>query len=206
MVQRYFTAFLYSRVIIVLDSIRSALLQHAEELWSKAIVNAANFDNADDSAFESSTLSFSRSVTNQSDSISKMIIPKKFHNSLNSVTLTYFDRKAFFLSFGKIALMIFVLLSAVFIGVKFNWKEKALQNPYLIINERTEKFKEFFEIIQRDYYEFIDKKLNLQKNYPDILENAAGEFNLLDSQLTEIVGQVYRLQREIGNQRIDEAN
>lgn len=179
-------------------------MQHAEELWSKAIENAANFDNIDESNFESSSLSFSGSMINHSDSLTKLIIPKNLHNSLSSVTLTYFDRKAFFLSIGRFAFTVFILTIAILIGGKFTRKQIISPNPDLLDNERIVRFKYFSDSIQKDYYAFIETNLKLHKNYPDILENAASEFNLLDGQLTEIVGQVYRLQREIGNQGINE--
>lgn len=90
---------------------------------------------------------------------------------------------------------------------KFTQKEIVSSNPDLLINdERREKYKKNEDSIQKDYYAFIETNLKLHKNYPDILENAAGEFNLLDGQLTEIVGQVYKLQREIGNHGINEVD
>ena len=124
------------------------------------------------------------------------------------MTLTYFDRKAFFLSISRFAFTVFVILLAIWIGGKLSRKDKVISNSNLIINERArpEKFKEFSEKIQKEYYEFIEANLKLHQNYPDILDNAASEFNLIDGQLAEIVGQVYRLQREIGNPEIHEMN
>lgn len=133
-------------------------------------------------------------------------MPKNLQNSLNSVTLTYFDRKAFFLSISRLILTIFVLLIAVLIGGRIIRKDRVVLNPNLMISERSEKFKMFSDSIQKEYYEFIESNLKLQHNFPEILENAAGEFNLLDDQLSEIVGQVYRLQREIGNPDIEVNN
>lgn len=143
-------------------------------------------------------------MINHSSSLTKLIIPKKLHNSLNSVTLTYFDRKAFFLSISRFAFTIFILAFAILIGGKLSQKEIVSSNPDLRINDRTERYNDFSESIQKDYYAFIETNLKLLKNYPDILENAAGQFNILDGQLTEIVGQIYRLQKEIGNHGINE--
>lgn len=146
-------------------------------------------------------------MINHSGSLTKLIIPKHFHNSLSSVTLTYFDRKEFFLSISKFAFTMLILLFAILIGGKLSRKEIISSDPDLRINDdRTERYNDFSESIQKDYYAFIETNLKLHKNYPDILEKAAGEFNLLDGQLTEIVGQVYRLQREIGNHGINEVD
>ena len=104
------------------------------------------------------------------------------------------------------ALTVFVLLIAILIGGSLTRKDRTIPIPNIIINDRKEKLEKFSDSIQKDYYKFIESNLKLHQNYPNILDNAAGEFNLLDDQLAEIVGQVYRLQREIGNHGIDEVN
>ena len=58
-------------------------------------------------------------------------------------------------------------------------------------------------MIQKDYYNFIEENMKLKKSYPEILNQAADEFNILDGQLTDIVGQVYRIQRDIVDERIN---
>lgn len=186
---------------MVLDSIRSALLQHARELWSKAIENAANMDHSEDS---NSLDSRSGSLSNlkSSESISKLIFPQNLHNSLSSVTLTYFDRKAFFLSISKIVMSILILLTAMFIGNRIILRRES--GVSVDLEHQSVKFKKYAEKIQNDYYEFVEKNLKLQENsYPETLNQAANEFNVLDVQLTEIVGQVYRIQREIVDARIN---
>lgn len=68
-------------------------------------------------------------------------------------------------------------------------------------NLKMQKFNNFRDLVQVEYNNFVEKNLKLNQNYQEILEQAAGEFSLLDGQLTEIVGQVYRIQREIGDQQ-----
>ena len=137
-----------------------------------------------------------------SETISKLIFPQNLHNSLNSVTLTYFDRKAFFLSISRLVSAILILLLAVVMGNLFINRQRASVIPDIDFEKEKVNFNRFIDAIQKDYYKFIEKNLQLHQNYPEILEQAAGEFNMLDSQLTEIVGQVYRIQREMGDQRI----
>lgn len=181
--------------IFYLESIRAALLQHAEELWSKAIETAASIDYSEDTASDSRSLNFSGS-----ESISKLIFPQNFPNSLNSVTLTYFDRKAFFLSIGKIASAILVLLLALLFGNKVLNRRLLVNQEDFDLNGKTTKFNDFHNSVQADYFGFMENTLKLNQNYPEILDQAADDFNLLDGQLTEIVGQFYRIQREIGDQ------
>lgn len=190
--QKRFLSFLYC-----LESIRAALLQHAEELWSKAIENAASVDYSEETTSDSRSLNFSGS-----ESLSKLIFSQNIPNSLNSVTLTYFDRKSFLLSIGRIASAIVVVLLAVLAGNKFMYRRHVDQED-LDLNRKSSKFNDFQESVQVDYFNFLEKSLKLNQNYPEILEQAAGEFTLLEGQLTEIVGQVYRIQREIGDQRIN---
>ena len=137
-----------------------------------------------------------------SETISKLIFPQNLHNSLNSVTLTYFDRKAFFLSISRLVSAILILLLAVVMGNLFINRQRASVIPDIDFEKEKVNFNRFIDAIQKDYYKFIENNLQLHQNYPEILEQAAGEFNMLDSQLTEIVGQVYRIQREMGDQRI----
>lgn len=185
-----------------LESIRAAILQHAEEIWIKAIENSANFDQTDESIIDSKPDSLSGSMVKSSESISKLIFPQNFHNSLNSVTLTYFDRKAFFLSISRLVLAILILLLAVVIGNIFINRDRSKIISDIDLDKEKDNFNRFNDAIQKDYYKFIEKNLKLHQNYPEILEQAAGEFNVLDNQLTYIVGQVYRIQREIDDQRI----
>lgn len=71
------------------------------------------------------------------------------------------------------------------------------------LEHQSEKFQKFADSIQKDYYDYIESNLKLQKKYPEILNQAANEFNILDGQLTDIIGKVYRIQREIADQRIN---
>ena len=168
------------------------------ELWFKAIESAANFDYSDDFCSESRSLSTSKSTTKSSDTLPKIILPQNFQNSLSSVTLTFFDRNAFFLSISRLAFGIIILLLAFFVGNNF-LSQKSIESTPTVNLEDTTKFQKHAQKIQHEYYEFIENNLQLTKNYPEILEQAASEFNMLDGQLTEIVGQVYRIQKEIAN-------
>jgi hypothetical protein len=141
-------------------------------------------------------------MVKSSESISKLIFPQNLHNSLNSVTLTYFDRKAFFLSISRLVLGILILLLAILMGNLFISRERSVIIPNIDLEEEKIKFNRFTDAIQKDYHKYIEINLQLNQNYPEILEQAAGEFNMLDNQLSEIVGQVYRIQREIDDQRI----
>lgn len=118
---------------------------------------------------------------------------------MNSVTLTYFDRKAFFLSIGKIASAILVLLLALLFGNKVLNRRLLVNQEDFDLNSKTTKFNDFHNSVQADYFGFMENTLKLNQNYPEILDQAADDFNLLDGQLTEIVGQFYRIQREIGD-------
>lgn len=185
--------------IVILDSIRSALIHHVEELWTKAIRNAATIDYSDDSNSDKS-LSLSRSAIRSTDSFSKLILPQNFQNSFNSITLTYFDRKSFFLSITRISLILFVLFISVMIGNRLIKKD-----THAIDFNTTLKhglFKKYSDSVQKEYHTFVENNLNLRQNYPEILNQAANEFNILNGQLTEIVGQVFRIQQDIGDQWI----
>lgn len=140
-------------------------------------------------------------INNSSGSISKFIIPKHFHNSLSSVTLTYFDRKSFFSSISKLILTIFVLFLAITIGGKLSRKQN---NSHHLVSKENEKLKEFTDSVQKQYYSFIGTSLKLNENYPQIVDDSSYEFNAVDSQFNEIVGLIQRIQREIGNHWIDE--
>lgn len=185
------------------ESIRTALLQHAEELWAKAIENSANIDQSEDSLMDSKSESLAGSMVKSTETISKLIFPQNFHNSLNSVTLTYFDRKAFFLSISRLVMAILVLLLAISVGNIVIFRKRASVVSEIDLERKRSDFNSFSESVQKDYYEFIEKKLKLHQSPFEIINQAAGEFNMLDGQLTEIVGQVYRIQREIGDQPID---
>lgn len=168
------------------------------ELWFKAIESAANFDYSDDFWSDSRSLSISGSATKSSDTLPKLIFPQNFQNSLSSVTLTFFDRKAFFLSISRFAFGIIILLLAFLVGNIFLSQKSIETTPNINLEDKT-KFQKHAHKIQNEYYEFIENNLQLIQNYPEILEQAASEFNMLDGQLTEIVGQVYRIQKEIAN-------
>lgn len=185
------------------ESIRTALLQHAEELWAKAIENSANIDHSEDPIIDSRSESLTGSMVKSTESISKLIFPQNFHNSLNSVTLTYFDRKAFFSSIGRLAMTILVLVLAISLGNIFVFRKRDSVVTEMDLERKKSNFNSFSEGIQREYYNFIEKKLKLHQSPLEIINQAAGEFNMLDGQLTEIVGQVYRIQREIGDQLIN---
>ena len=61
-------------------------------------------------------------------------------------------------------------------------------------------FKKYSDSVQKEYHTFVENNLNLRQNYPEILNQAANEFNILNGQLTEIVGKVFRIQQDIGDQ------
>lgn len=189
--------------MLSVESIRTALLQHAEELWAKAIENSANIDHSDDSLMDSRSDSLTGSMVKSTESISKLIFPQNFHNSLNSVSLTYFDRKAFFSSIIRLVMAILVLLLAISAGNIFIFRKRDPVVTEIDLERKRTNFNSFSDSVQRDYYKFIEKKLKLHQSPLEIINQAAGEFNMLDGQLTEIVGQVYRIQREIGDQLID---
>lgn len=139
-------------------------------------------------------------MVKSSESISKLISPQNLHNSLNTVTLTYFDRKAFFLSISRLVSAILILFLAVVMGNIFINRQSASIIPDIGFEKENINLNRFIDAIQKDYYIYIENNLQLHQNYPEILEQASGEFNILDSQLTEIIGQVYRIQREMGDQ------
>jgi hypothetical protein len=141
-------------------------------------------------------------MVKSSESISKLIFPQNLPNSLNSVTLTYFDRKAFFLSISRLVFAILIILLAFVVGNLFISRERSVIVPNIDLEEEKIKLNRFTDAIQKDYHKYIEKNLQLNQNYPEILEQAAGEFNMLDSQLSDIVGQVYRIQREMDDRRI----
>lgn len=87
-------------------------------------------------------------------------------------------------------------------GNLFISRERSVIIPNIDLKEEKIKFNRFTDAIQKDYHKYIENNLQLNQNYPEILEQAAGEFNMLDNQLSEIVGQVYRIQREIDDQKI----
>ena len=153
------------------------------------------------SNFDSRSSSFSRSNINSSGSISKLILAQNFNNSFNSVSLTYFDRKEFFLSISKIIISTLILVFAIFLGNCL--LRPKVNNPEVILKKNAQNFQKFAEMIQKDYYNFIEENMKLKKSYPEILNQAADEFNILDGQLTDIVGQVYRIQRDIVDERIN---
>lgn len=141
-------------------------------------------------------------MAKSSETISKLIFPQNFHNSLNSVTLTYFDRKAFFLSISRLMLAVFILVAALLFGNIFIHRGQVSINNENDLDRKRCDFNIFSDNIQKDYYNFIEKKLKLRQNFPEVMDQAAGEFNLLDGQLTDIVAHVYRIQRDIGDQQI----
>ena len=133
--------------------------------------------------------------------MSKLIFPQNFQNPLNSVTLTYFDRKAFFLSITRLASVIIVCLLAIMASNRILHRNEANRPQEKKTSKIVVLFQEYVDEIQRDYHDFLENNLNIRQSYPEILEQAAGDFNLLDGQLTEIVGHVYRIQRELNDQR-----
>ena len=165
----------------------------------KAIENSANADQAEEIMLDSRADCLSGSMVKSSESISEYIFPQNLQKSLNSVTLTYFDRKAFFLSISRFFLTIIVLLLTIIIGNFVVNREHSKNDSDMNSKRRIDNFNRYSDAVEKDYYKFIEKNLPLHQKYPQILEQAAGEFNVLDNQLTDIIGQIYRIQREINN-------
>lgn len=143
--------------------------------------------------------SLSVSAAKSSDTLSKIIFPHNFQHSLSSVTLTYFDRKAFFLSISRFASGFIVLLLAIFAGNRFLSFKSVSINANVQLKD-INRFQKHAHKVQNEYYDFLETNLNIRQKYPENLEQATNEFKVLDVKLTQIVEKVYLIQREVGDQ------
>lgn len=182
------------------------MLQQAEELWVRAIENAAILDYSEDSNSDVRSIS----VTRSTDTLSKLLaFPQSKPGSVNSVTLTFFDRKAFFSSLAQLTGAILMLLLAVILGnwliYHHRWQGKDNKFEDVESGHKMIEFNRFAEEIQKEYAYFVDKKLKLsEKSYAGLLEEATEDFGQLDHQLSELVKRVYRIQRELDGGEVRE--
>lgn len=173
-------------------------------MWINAIETAAGLDYSNETfagstLFKSNSIS-SNSISTSAGSLSKLLTAQNIQRSLSSVTLTYFDRKAFFRSLLRLSTFIVVLFLAIFAGNRylfssnnsriFNAELKIKQNPQL------EKQK---DRIQSQYFEFLEKKLRVLQKYPEIMIQATDDLERLDGHLSKVVGKVYQIQRQLDN-------
>lgn len=166
------------------ESIRSALLFQAEELWTRAIECAVNLSESDDSS--PAPLS-SASKSSSTTSLAPLLLTDK----LSSVNLVYFDRKLFFKSLTRMitALGLVALTIALLVGRKN--KPQASPSP---TSPNTTQSKNA-AILEAQYLNYLQRKLHLDNSLPDELIHVSSQLTELDGRVSGMVRRMQSIKR-----------
>ena len=164
-----------------LESIRSALLFQAEELWTRAIECAVNLPEVD----ESQSLQQS-SASSSTTSLAPMLLADK----LGTVSLVYFDRKLFFKSLtrmltvlGLVALTVAILVGSRSVG------KKAVETP-----SSAEETKQA-ALIEAQFSHYLYRKLKMEDSVPEGMIQISGQLAELDGRVSGMIGKIQSIRR-----------
>ncbi len=167
------------KLTLCLESIRSALLYQAEELWTKAIECAVNLPEVDDTQPQSISTSKSSSTT----SLAPMLLTDK----LGTVSLVYFDRKLFFKSLTRMitVLGLVALTVAILVGRR---------NMELSTAPSLERSKEA-ALVEAQYSQYLLRKLRMEDSVPDGIIQISGQVAELDGRVSGMIGKMQSIKR-----------
>lgn len=171
------------------ESIRTALLFQAEELWTRAIEYAVTSPETTECT---STEQSQASRSSSSSSLAPLLLSEK----LSSVSLVYFDRKLFFKSMTRmIAILSLVALTVAIMIYRFSSSSNSHQNSNNNPSNSTSAQSKYIALIEAQYTDYIYRKLRIEDSVPEGMMQVSGQLAELDGRVSGIVGKMQSIKR-----------
>lgn len=112
------------------------------------------------------------------------------------MTLTYFDRKAFFASMVRLAVGLVGLMLALAMGSRLLSRHSLSPRATVEMDGVGERDMTA-DRLHMEYRDFVERKLRIRQMHPEVMDEVTGQLDRLDGRLLGMFGRVHQLRRQM---------